>query len=302
MNNIQVDALNLMAEDPKELIDHSENAYQQQISRIASEIIQRPAKERIVLLSGPSASGKTWSARLLCNQLDASGTNSLLISLDRFYKERDLNAPSNLQPDIESVDALDKQALLRCIQGLQQKQRTKLPHYSFSSGQIDRMDQVFLPENGCLIFEGIHALNPSLLPESIFSKAVCVAVNVQTSFNSSSGEQVLNPKDLRLARRILRDLRHRDASPEHTIRLWKHVIQSERQFILPFFHRANFHMDSTHSYEPLLYGAMLSPVLPKSADPEIQETSDRLLRSLSAFAHISADLVPDQSLLTEFIR
>lgn len=302
MNSIQVDALNLMAQEPKELIEHSENAFQQQISRIAAEMIKRRPKERIVLLSGPSASGKTWSARLLCNHLDASGVDSLLISLDRFYKQRDLTIPPELQPDIEAVEALDQAALCRCIQELQQKQRTKLPHYSFSSGQIDRLDQVLLPENGCLIFEGIHALNPALLPENIRSKAVCVAVNMQTSFNSVTGEQLLDSKDLRLTRRILRDLRHRDASPEHTMHLWKNVIQSERKLILPYLHRAHFQMDSTHSYEPLLYGAMLSPVLTDSSNPEIQQTTDRLRRSFSVFAHIPDDLVPPNSLLTEFIR
>ncbi len=304
MKQIEIDALNLMASSPEHLVSYSEHAYHDQIRKIAEDIKRLPPRERLLLISGPSASGKTWSARLIAKQLEKLGVLPLRISLDRFYKNRaDEPTLPNGNKDLESVQAMDSDTLSNCIDELTRRRRTKIPHFDFVTGTRDRWDKVYWEEDGCIILEGIHALNPALLANEFSEPAQKIYISVDTNYVDRNG-QVLSFSDIRLLRRMLRDQKHRGSLPIETLAYWPEVIQSERKYITPYLYRAQYRLDSSHQYEPLLYHSILHTLFSQSnAIPEAyREQIEPLKTALQKFQMIDPALVPSDSLLTEFIQ
>ena len=302
MNRVTVEALNLLAEDPEELIRYAEISYHRQMVTVAKAVKENTDLCRIILIAGPSSSGKTWSARLLCRELERVGIPPVMVSLDCFYRNREENRRlANGKPDFESIDALDLETLHQCMQELLQKRRTKLPHFDFVTGTRDRYDRIAIPEGGCLVMEGIHALNPRLLPESSVDLVHRVAVNVETNFFGKGGV-CLTHHQLRLLRRMIRDYHHRGNTASNTLDLWPEVLAGERHYIIPYLSRAEYRLDTTHIYEPMVYRIMAEELLKGEFQAQYAETIQKLSQSLSAFTPLSPQLVPDDSLLVEFVR
>lgn len=302
MNRVTIEALNLMAEDSQELVQYAETTYHRRVMAIAKGVKEKADFHRIAVIAGPSSSGKTWSARLLCRELESLGISPLMISLDCFYRNREDNISSvDGKLDLESVDALDLPALHSCMEELMTKRRTKLPHYNFITGVRDRYDRIAIPKDGCLVLEGIHALNPRLLPESISNRIHRVAVNVETNFTDKDGVG-LTHHQIRLLRRLIRDFHHRGSTLKHTLDLWSGVLEGERKYIIPYLHRAEYRLDTTHIYEPMVYRVMAEELWQQEIPDEYRETVEKLVEGLSVFTPLSPEVVPDTSLLDEFVH
>ncbi len=302
MKTAKAEVLNLMADNPSEIIGYAENLYKLQISKVAKEIEKSAGVLKIIAISGPSSAGKTWTSKLLSRELERLGISPLSISLDCFFKNREDNdILPNGKPDFESISALDIKTYKLCMKELLDKRKTKLPHFNFVEGKRDRYDKIELPKNGVLILEGIHALNPLLTPDFIDEATLRVAINAQTSFECRNGVCITN-RQLRLIRRIIRDYRYRGNSVDKTLDLWPEVVAGERKYILPYFSKAKYKLDTTHLYEPMIYRTIAEKMLKESVVPEHKETVEKLLDGLSYFTPLSPELTPDDSLLVEFIR
>lgn len=302
--NIDITALNLMAEESeKQFINYSENLYKMQLNVFAAEVSKNIAQKKIILLAGPSASGKTFTAKLMIQQLQNIGVDAAMISLDNFYKSHDLIYQENQKYDFESLQALDLNKFRKCITQLVENRKTYIPHFDFKIGKCTREDLMILGENQVLIIEGIHALNPSLVPEEYHHNVHRVSIFTDTNYQIKN-KTLLTFRDIRLIRRIVRDYQFRHAFVSTTLSMWDDVIAGERRYILPFMHQSDFQIDSTHLYEGMLYWNLLYPLLKNEDHLTVSDkkTMRRLLDGLRPFHKISVKEVPRDSLLMEFVE
>ncbi len=302
INRIDVDGLNLMASNNiDQFVRFAEKSYQDQLVRIGDSIQKEIKTKRFILITGPSASGKTFTARLLRRHLQSRGIDSILVSLDNFYKDRqDLPYEEDGTQDYETTDAFDVQMLHQCLQELAFKGRTYLPHFNFKEGMRDRTDRTLLKDGQVVIIEGLHALNPLMIPTQLIERCHRYYIAVQTSFDVQ-GKQVLSYKDVRLLRRLIRDYRHRGIPFKDTLDIWDHVVSSERKYIIPFTSSADKVIDSIHLYEPMVYHSIFPTHFLGEQEQRHREKLSSLQEGLSHFASIDRNYVPDTSLLVEFL-
>lgn len=295
--NLDLDAINKRAnEHLYELVRFSEKKYQDEIELIANNIMY--SNKKFVLLAGPSSSGKTTTSKKICEQLKSLGINSISISLDDFFVNRDKTpklADGNY--DFENFSILDVEKFNECIKDLIDKQETDLPIFNFITGKREEFyNHIKITDNDVIVIEGIHALNPKLLTidSNYFYKIyVCVFTNFQ--INNTT---VIPAKLLRLMRRLIRDVQTRGTSIKQTIDTWHHVCEGEEKYIKPYREQANHLIDTTHMYEPLLYHTYLQPLLSKHLDtPYGKELYDKL----SKCGYLKQNIIPNDSLLWEFL-
>lgn len=286
---------------PEALIRRDESQYARQLCETAGKLLQ--GGQKIILLAGPSGSGKTTTAHMLSHEMARLGIRAAVVSLDDFY----LN-PQNMpllpdgSPDFESVHSLDLDHLHHCLSELVEHGRCDLPVFDFVSHRIDgETRSLVLSKGDVVIFEGLHALNP-LISDCLPADQVCrLHVFVGRSIEQD-GRVLLSARDLRLIRRMIRDSRFRNSSPANTLLMWKGVVHGEERYLKPYEHTAQMVIDSLHSYEPCVYREPLERLLdsmePKDkSDPLIQ----RIGTALSEFVPLPSELVPEHSLLREFI-
>lgn len=300
---IQAEALNMMAsEDQRHIIEYAEKKYHHQFAHVAADIAKTINEKRFVLIAGPSASGKTFSAHILSEHLQKNKLQPRVISLDNFYKDRaEMPKLADGEHDFESLESLDLECLQSCVIQLLEKGNAKIPHFSFKLGKRSRTERMTLEENEVLILEGIHALNPTLLPKDLQRHFHKYFITTQSEYESVDGKLLLTAKGIRLMRRIIRDFHHRGAAVSDTLDLWKKVLAGERRWILPYIEYAEQKIDSTHIYEPMLYRSMMPALFEEKMSRENRKTCDELLHGLSHFDPIDPQLVPKNSLLIEFI-
>lgn len=267
-----------------------------------SRLIVETAKP-IIALSGPSCSGKTTTSHKLVSDLIGSGKRVKVISLDDFYLPRDLllarASEKGGKVDFDSPDTLDWSALATFVETLREGKAAKLPRYDFKSGAQTACETVDPAAYDLFLFEGIQAAYAeflSLLPEGAYS-----SVYVSMESGLKVGSRLIRPRQLRLARRIVRDLRFRGASPEFTLQLWEAVTANEEKHITPNHSRAHFRLDTLIGYElcvlrePLIQAIEMLPVGAVTSDIRILKQFCPLVPSLSA------EIVPKNALLREFI-
>ena len=281
----------------QKLIKDAETLYRKQIDEIASEIIER-GNIKVVLLAGPSSSGKTTSSNLIRKRLSEAGYESLVISMDDFFlnREQTPKLPSG-DYDYENVTALDLNYLNKFISDLYDKGEADMPIFNFVTGsREEKYNHIKLTDKTIIIMEGIHALNPLVFTkhtENMYKIYICFNTNF------SIGEKTVLPaKKLRLMRRLIRDNRTRGMSLEATFNMWQNVLAGEDLFIKPFKNRADYLINSTHAYEPLMYAKHLLPVL-KQEKPT--PAVNNLIEMLSLCETMDASLLPEDSLLHEFL-
>jgi uridine kinase len=286
----------------REIVLVAEALHERRIAEIASQIAEHPKNPRIVLIAGPSASGKTTFAKRLAIQLTAQGISPFPIELDNFFVDRD-KTPRDENGDLnyEALEALDLPRLNHDLRQLIAGERVRLPHYDFVSGQQSEGDQVQASGEHIIILEGIHGLNPDLVPEIPADQTFRVYASALTQLNLDSYNRV-STTDTRLIRRIVRDARNRGYSATETIRRWESVRRGEKRYIFPFQENADVMFNSALVYE----GASLAPL----AEPLLRQVSygtdehveaKRLLAFLRWFLPIDSELIPDNSILREFI-
>ncbi|MGI6264372.1 MAG: uridine kinase family protein [Acutalibacteraceae bacterium] len=300
----QIDEINARAvADPDGLIAEEETRYRRAVNRAAERLILGDEGRRLVMLSGPSASGKTTTAHLLRDDFISHGLEATVVSLDDFYRGRGL-APvlEDGSLDYEALEALDLPRLYGCMRDLMVKGEALMPIYDFTLGRpLDEPRLLRVNEESVVIFEGIHALNPVFdrhLPDTRLQK-----VFVSTASSVYRGEEkVLQRRQIRLTRRILRDLKFRGSSLENTLQMWDQVKRGEDAYMFPFAEYADEYIDTLHAYEPGMFAGEILPVLEAidPADPHL-ETVRALHAALSQFVPLSLDRLPQNSLLREFV-
>ena len=260
-------------------------------------------KVKILTISGPSSAGKTTTALKLASELQKYGTNAKIISMDNFYKNNgELPKKSNGEPDFETIDAIEVELLINCLNEAVQYNKTKLPKFNFKTGQRDDKCKDFeLSDHEMIIIEGIHGLNPQIIDN-------LPAENIKSIY-TTIGEKVFLPndiifsrRDIRLLRRLVRDYKYRGASPEFTFFLWESVRESEDLYIFPYENNAHIKINSIYAYELNVVKNQSIKLLSEiKNDSKYYEKSLELINKLSYIIPIDEEFVPNRSLIREFI-
>lgn len=287
--------INTMArQSPAELVATAETRYSDIITGIAHRAHSNPG-HKLVMLAGPSASGKTTTAQKLAEALQHYGAMAYRLSLDDFYLERE-NLPKlpNGMADIESVHALDLPLLRNTLVALMEQGRAAVPHYSFKLGKRSRWDELCLGKDDMLVVEGLHALNPEITRSC--PQCTKIYVNISTRI-AEDDDVVLSKTQLRLIRRILRDSQFRNSTAAETLAMWPSVLAGERQYLVPCKRYADVLVNAVHVYEPCVFAARVLPLLEGVQD----EQGLALAAALARFTHLPEIQVPADSLLREFL-
>lgn len=288
--------------EPETLIQNEERVFHEKLTNICDHVLQK--KINIILLTGPSASGKTTTAKRLVTELLLRGIKSNRISLDNFYRNNDEDPLwEDGQPNYESIRSLDVNCFHQKMYELFRYGGSDFPVFDFDCGR--RSSEAFsvsFDQDTCLIFEGIHALNPLLSGHILEKHTMRLYVSVHSDFVNDSGMPVLAAQNLRFLRRMLRDYAHRSDSAEETMKMWKHVLEGEKLYIQPYRRYADFHINTVHSYEPFLYQEKAMTLLrPLMDNTEFLQLAGQLIAAETLFPPLSAARVPKSSLLQEFI-
>ncbi|MBN1305465.1 MAG: nucleoside kinase [Anaerolineales bacterium] len=285
-----------------EVILVSEALHEQYIAGLAAQIAEKRDQVRLVLISGPSSSGKTTFSRRLTVQLLALGISPFPLELDNFFVDREKTpVDENGEFDFEALEAIDLPLLAACLEQLVAGNPVRLPHYNFKTGLREEGDVIQLQPGQMLILEGIHGLNPRLIPEALTGKAFRVYISALTQLNLDRHNRV-STTDTRLIRRIVRDARERGYSAAETISRWESVRRGEKRHIFPFQENADVMFNSALAYELSALKLMVEPLLRQvpHGTPEYIEAK-RILAFLAWFKPINPELVPENSIAKEFL-
>lgn len=287
------------------LINVAEAMHDKLLGRISDDILSRRREggAKIVLIAGPSSSGKTTSAKRLAIQLMTNLMTPKMISLDDYFVDRDRTPlDADGEYDYEALHALDLERLNSDMTSLLAGEEINLPTYSFELGKrIERPRPLRLGEDDVLLIEGIHGLNPDLLPQLDSKDVYKVYVSALTSLGIDCHNWI-STTDNRLLRRIVRDYKYRHTSARESIRRWPSVRRGEEKWIFPFQENADATFNSSLLFELGVMKTYAEPLLNEVPHdcPEYCE-AHRLLRFLSLFRTIPADQIPATSLLREFL-
>lgn len=280
----------------------NEALQERKLSKIAEEIAKNPEK-KIVMIAGPSSSGKTTSSHRLSIQLMVNGLTPHTIAADDYFKNReDTPRDENGDYDFESLDAIDLVQFNKDMTDLLAGKEVSLPTYNFKTGKREYKGKTLkLEKDDVLVIEGIHCLNDDFSKTLPKENKVKIYISALTQLNIDDHNRV-NTSDLRLLRRMIRDARTRGNTAEDTLARWASVRRGEEKNIFPYQEEADFMLDSSHIYEipvikqyaePLLFGI--------GADSPYYAEANRLLKFLSYFLGVPSDDVPKNSLVREFI-
>jgi uridine kinase len=299
-----VGALNeaIVGERVHEIVLVAEALHEQRVARIAEEIAARRDQVRLVLVAGPSSSGKTTFSKRLSIQLLANGLRPFALELDNYFVERD-KTPRDGQGayDFESLGALDvalfNEHLLQLLDG----QEVTLPRYNFMTGEREVGNSVRLRADHVMIVEGIHGLNPELVPNIPPEVVYRVYASALTQLNIDKHNRVPTT-DTRLIRRIVRDAAGRGYTAEETLDRWESVRRGEKRWIFPYQENADAMFNSSLVYELSVLKPQAEPLL-LQVRPRTRAhvEAKRLLAFLEWFEPLGPDLVPDNSILREFV-
>ncbi len=287
---------------PGELINLSESIQDYKLLKIAEAIKQKSKDIKIILMSGPSSSGKTTTARKLSLYLKTLGLNPIALSLDDYFLDReDTPLDENGNYDFESLRAIDIKLFNNQISKMLKGSKVITPTFDFVKGKKTFKNAIKLEEKDILIIEGLHCLNDALL-ESIPRKNKYKIYISPLPFLNIDNDNRISMTDLRLLRRMVRDNRVRGYSPSQTLKSWADVRKGEEKYIFPFQDEADTIFNSTLAYELAVLKTYAEPLLftVQEDDPEY-DTALRLLQLLKFVLPMPSQDVPSVSILREFI-
>lgn len=288
---------------PERMISEVEGSYREHLQNIARNLHEQHRQVRVVMLAGPSSSGKTTTAHLLRSYLSEFGSTAHIISMDDFYRGRGL-APvlPNGKFDYEAVEALDEVKIKQCLNSVVSGEKFTVPKYNFTEGRPEETEREYeIGDSDIVIVEGIHGLNPVFTKELPEDSCVKLYVSVKQQIKDANGE-VISPMDLRLVRRIVRDVQFRGTTAERTISMWPEVVSGEDKYIRPYRLSADFTVNSIHIYEPCVLRSTAIPLLRDIAPDSPHYRKARDLESrLMRFEPVDPTLVPKGSMLREFL-
>ena len=295
----------VLAGDASELIKIAEAFHENKLAQVAGCVAEanRERGVRLVLISGPSSSGKTTFAKRLGVQLRVLGLNPVLISLDDYFVDREKTPrDENGEYDYEALEAIDLEQFNDHLKRLERGESVDIPRYDFISGTRQWHDNPLqLDERSVLIVEGIHGLNPALTPGVPESRKFKIYVSCFTSVALDNVSRIAT-SDNRLLRRLTRDYRTRGNDALSTLARWESVRRGEEKHIFPYQENADVMFNSSLFYEISALRRFAEPILREVPDtvPEYGEAK-RMLKFLDNFIPISPEEIPPTSLLREFI-
>ena len=302
LNIDNVGALNdaVLSGRADEILLVSEALHELNVADIAQQIAKK--NSRIILIAGPSSSGKTTTSRRLAIQLLARGISPYPLELDNYFIDRDKTPlGEDGKPDFENLEALDLPRLAEDLEKILGGEKVQLPRYNFKSGKSEVGDIIQLKDGQPLILEGIHGMNPRLISDRWSGAAFRVYVSALTQLNLDRHNRV-STTDTRLIRRMVRDARERGYSAAQTISRWESVRRGEKRHIFPYQENADVMFNSALVYELSVLRPFAEPLLRQVQyrAPEYIEAR-RLLAFLEWFLPLDASLVPANSIVREFL-
>ena len=297
---VEVDLYNVAARSPQALAQLSENSYARRVQYAAQKV--RGSGAKIVMLTGPSASGKTTSAHCLAKALVQQGTPAQVVSLDNFFKGAAYypKMPDGTL-DYENLETLDLPLIKQCLRQLSETGKTELPIYDFATEQRSAAVEPIDLQGGVCIVEGIHALNPELTPQISAEDKYKIYVSALTTI-SLDDHNWIHTTDNRLLRRIIRDFNYRGYSAQETISRWPSVRAGEDKWIFPYQENADVMFNSALLFEFAVLRCHAEPILtsvPRNC-PEYAEAY-RLMKFIKYFTPVQDKEIPPTSLLREFL-
>ena len=291
-----------------EIILVSEALHEEHVADIAEQITARinrsdPQKTvRIILIAGPSSSGKTTLSKRLSIQLLSQGLSPYPLEMDNYFVNREETPRDDEgQPDFEALGAVDTHHLAQDLRRLVNGEAVRMPHYDFKTGRQEPGDLVQLHSGQLVILEGIHGLNPDLLPAFPIEQTFRIYASALTQLNLDRHNRI-STTDTRLVRRIVRDARERGYTARETIQRWESVQRGEKRYIFPYQENADIMFNSALAYELSALKPYAEPLLrqvPFGTREYIE--AKRMLALLEWFQPVSTEFIPDNSILREFI-
>ena len=298
-----VEYIKAAAARPEDFIAQCEAGYNNKIKKIAREIAESGRTE-IVMIAGPSSAGKTTSAKKLREHLSALGVNSHTVSLDDYYVDN-CDAPRfpDGTPDFETVDALDIECFQKTMSELLTTNETKLPEFDFLQGKRkEEYRHVKISDGDVIIVEGLHALNPRITDHLPAERLLKIYINISSRIYDEQGNVVLNKRNMRFVRRMVRDYKFRGNSVEKSYEMWITVRYGEDTYLFPFKSNADICLNTIHLYETCVLKDMAINLLSGlSEGSEFYKEAQRLIKSLEKFPSLNSCDVPGDSLIREFI-
>lgn len=285
-----------------DLIKISEALHEKRIARIADKIYKSREKVRVILISGPSSSGKTTFSKRLSIQLMVLGLRPVQISLDNYFVDRELTPrDENGEYNFETLQAIDITLFNENLSDLLQGKDVLLPRFDFTTGKRNNGERLKISGDQVLIVEGIHGLNPGLTPSIRPQCKFGIFVSALTQI-SIDAHNPIPSTDNRLIRRMVRDYRFRNYSALDTLRRWESVRHGEEQYIFPFQENADVMFNSALLYELAVLKTYAEPLLKTIPENETEYAEAlRLMKFLSYFQPVSAREIPPTSILREFL-
>lgn len=291
------------AENPEVFCKECERKYNNKIQKIAKDIADNQEKT-IVMLAGPSSAGKTTTAKKLREALADLNIVCHTISLDDFYLNNcDSPRFPDGTPDYETVEALDIPCFEKTMNKLLTEGEALIPEFDFLTGERkSEYNPLKITPSDVIIVEGLHALNPVITKHIPSEYLLKIYINVSSRIYDKNKDIVLNKRNMRFIRRMVRDYKFRGNSVEETFKMWITVRYGEDAYLFPFKDNADIKINTIHLYETCILKDIAIELLSEvSKESEFYKESQRLIRNLNRFPEINSSVVPEDSLLREFI-
>lgn len=292
-----------VASDVESFIESAEEGFDGSVSSLVERFVSDCDCD-IVLLAGPSSSGKTTTAGKIVEKINRSGRNAYTLSLDDYYHNAaDIPMTDKGVRDFENVSALDIDLIHKTFSNLIESRKAMVPEFDFVSGtRKSEMRSIELKKDDVIIVEGLHALNPIITKGLDESHIYKVYISVSSRVTDDDGKVIFSKRNLRLVRRMIRDYHYRNTSVEKTFSQWPEVLKGEDKYIFPYEKNARFRIDSFHPYESSIFRDEAVELLDTVDNAScFYPLAQQLKEDFSRLRPIDISKMPDDSLLREFI-
>ena len=286
----------------EEVIRVSEAEHDRNFAELIADI-EKKGKKKVVLIAGPSSSGKTTFTKKLCINLKLIGYNPVMISMDNYFKEReDTPLQENGEYDFETIEAVDMKLFSSDMKKLFNGKKVQIPDFNFIVGKKEYKGNFLkLEENDILVLEGIHTLNPQVFNDIDDSLKYKIYIAPMTTLNIDDFSKV-STTDTRILRRILRDFNTRGNNVEKTLGMWSNLMRGESKWIYPYTKNADYIFNSSYVYEIGALRTFVEPLLLKvNSNSEYFSEARRLYNFIQKFLPIETTEIPEDSIIREFI-
>lgn len=287
--------------DADAAILRAEESYERNIAMIAERVVANE-NIKLILLAGPSGSGKTTTANLVADAIRARGEEAMVVSLDDFYRNSDDPEYPRLADgshDFECPESLDLPKVEATLKRIVSGEEFEIPKYSFKSGSCRSVKRYAPIKRGCVIIEGLHALNPKIGGQLPSDKALRIFVSVSTNINEGN-ERIISGRKIRFVRRLVRDSIFRGTDARRTLNMWSGVLAAEDVYLYPYKATADIAFDTFHTFELSAMRAFAEAQITPDVASE-SEYAAIVLAALKKIEPIDYNKVPTDSLIREFL-